>query len=300
LDRLAFSPGNNVLSEQRWQEIDVDSLTLKNPNFWKAYYEVAPGQGVMEALYGGLLKAQGECTRSLQVSVIARLGRRPEGSLASYHVTNAMGNQAVLSAANYRIGQGIELFEEEKFEQAAAAFKEILREWPQCGLASFELGLTIHHEKEQEAGRKVETQRLKKGDPRRPTQESYDLYATARKFDPMIRNAYQGEASANLVMMAKIVLPAYRSLADFSNKSISGKQLAQFGAGSQAVGLHDYALFARQIHIASKNKFDPPDLEFIRKSLEAVIDIKSVDQIADRLSTSEVEMFSFKIGDMKK
>ena len=33
-----------------WKKIDADALTIRNPNFWKAYCEFAPGQGVLEAL----------------------------------------------------------------------------------------------------------------------------------------------------------------------------------------------------------------------------------------------------------
>ena len=98
-----------------------------------------------------------------------------------------------------------------------------------------------------------------------------------------------------LVVMAKIVLPAYQVFANFSNKQISGKQLGQFGAGCQIAGLHDYALFARQVFISSKDEFDEHDLKFIRENLEPVIDKKSVDEIMDGLSKEKLVQFSLQI-----
>ncbi len=286
-----------AIEVEDWAEFDSDSLTLNNPNFWVAYYEVAPGQGVMEALYGSLLRAEGECTRSLQVSVIARMGRRTNGSLTSFHVANAMGNQIVYSAASFRIGQVIELFEKQEYENAAAGFREILDVWPQCGLASFELGLTLHHQKEHKAGRRVQTQVLPPNDPRLPTQETYDLYRTARQHDPMIRNAYQGgsEVAGNMIAMAKVVLPAYRSISDFSNRKIDGNLLALFGGGCEEIGLHDYALFTRQVFISLNNKFEPADLVFIQNNLESLIDKDTVGKIVASLSRKEVVQFSFQI-----
>ena len=278
-----------------WKKIDADALTIRNPNFWKAYYEFAPGQGVLEALCGSLLKAEGQCVRSLQVSVIARMGNRKQGSLTSYHVANATQNQIVLNAANFRIGQGIEYFEKQDFEKASTTFKEILEDWPECGLASFELGLTIHHAKEHKAGREVKTQRLEKGDPALPTQETYDLWATARNFDPMLRNACQGTDTAKIVLISKAVLPTYRLFADFSNRTVTTSQLAKFGGGCQRIGLHDYALFTRHVYISTKDKFDPPDLAFIRKSLGALIDEESVEQIAKSLSVAELAQYSLTI-----
>jgi len=281
----------------QWKDLDVEALTINNPNFWKAYYEVAPGQGVMEALYASLLKTNGQCMKSLQVSVIARLGqRKKEGSLTSFHMSNAMRNQVVFDASYFLINQGIKDFEKKEYEKAKSVFREILDQWPQCGLASFELGLTLHFQKEHKAGREVKTQGVKKGDPAAPTQETYELYETARTHDPMIRNAYQGEGQTQrLVLMAKIVLPAYRSLSNLSSKKVDSKQLGRFGAGSQAVGLHDYALFSRQVFIASKDKFDAPDLKFIKSSLLDLIGEDSAAEVIESLSKKRVPQFSLNL-----
>ena len=58
-----------------WKAIAVDDLTRNNPRFWEAMYEVAPGSGVLEAIYASMLSGNGEFSRSRHVAVIAKLGR---------------------------------------------------------------------------------------------------------------------------------------------------------------------------------------------------------------------------------
>ena len=117
----------------------------------------------------------------------------------------------------------------------------------------------------------------------------------------MIRNAYQGTEARKLVMIARIVLPAYQTFSDFSNKQISAKQLGQFGAGCQVAGLNDYALFARQVFISTKDKFDEHDIKFIRENLNQLIDEKETEAIIEKLSKEKVAQFSIRIesGDSK-
>ena len=87
---------------------------------------------------------------------------------------------------------------------------------------------------------------------------------------------------------AKVVLPAYRTFADFSNKQIQGRQLGLFGSGCQRIGLHDYALFTRQVFISAKNKFDQSDVDFIQKSVSELVGKDTSDEIAKKLSQLEL------------
>ncbi len=47
-------PENDVSD---WAAFNTNKLIRDNPLFWKAYYESAPGDGVLEAIYANLLRA---------------------------------------------------------------------------------------------------------------------------------------------------------------------------------------------------------------------------------------------------
>jgi len=204
----------------------------------------------------------------------------------------------VIDAGNARIGKGIELFDEGKLEEAAEIFKKVIDQWPQSGLASFELGLTKYHLQEKAAGRLIPKFSNKDADdPSRPSDEVLELYRVARTHDPMNRNAYQGPGvGQNLAMMARVVLPSYRKLADLSARKIDGRQLARFGVGSQEVGLHDYALFSLQVNTAVRGRFAPSDLKIIKKSLMGLVDDKTVDEIAEFLDAEQLQLHKFGFG----
>ncbi|HKB89416.1 MAG TPA: tetratricopeptide repeat protein [Opitutaceae bacterium] len=60
---LAIRDGNWI----RYERIDLDKLIRKNPHFWQAYLETAPGDPAMLMLHGCLLAAGGDVHRALLV-----------------------------------------------------------------------------------------------------------------------------------------------------------------------------------------------------------------------------------------
>ncbi len=47
-----------------WHAIDADTLIYGNPNFWRAMYEMAPGDAAINVLHTGLLVASGEIVQA--------------------------------------------------------------------------------------------------------------------------------------------------------------------------------------------------------------------------------------------
>ena len=52
---------------EEWPKVDVDALAIHNPKFWRAFYEIAPGDPGAALLYAGILLGGGENVRSLNV-----------------------------------------------------------------------------------------------------------------------------------------------------------------------------------------------------------------------------------------
>src|SRR6185312_13567085 len=51
--------------------VDVDALLTRNPMFWQAYYEIAPGDPAAMCLQAALLLVGGEAKRAEYLAVIA-------------------------------------------------------------------------------------------------------------------------------------------------------------------------------------------------------------------------------------
>ena len=60
----------------KWPKVDVGALVDRNPNFWRMYYEIAPGDPVLTLIHAGLLLSQGEAMRA---AYILELGQHRPG-----------------------------------------------------------------------------------------------------------------------------------------------------------------------------------------------------------------------------
>jgi hypothetical protein len=70
--RKATKGINLQTAPNRWPvKIDADALMTRNPNFWRAYYEIAPADFGLMILQAGLLLAAGEVSRASHVVLIA-------------------------------------------------------------------------------------------------------------------------------------------------------------------------------------------------------------------------------------
>jgi hypothetical protein len=52
------------IAADAWPALDVDALVTRNPNFWRAYYDIAPGDHALNLMHAGLLLAAGEAMRA--------------------------------------------------------------------------------------------------------------------------------------------------------------------------------------------------------------------------------------------
>src|SRR5262245_28021022 len=59
-------------SPDEWPPFDADALTIRNPHFWRMYYEIAPADPGLMLLQGGLLLSAGEAVRASHLIVVAK------------------------------------------------------------------------------------------------------------------------------------------------------------------------------------------------------------------------------------
>lgn len=59
------------VAPDRWPVLEVDALVTRNPNFWRAFYEIAPGDPGLVMLHAGLLLSAGEAVRATHLIVVA-------------------------------------------------------------------------------------------------------------------------------------------------------------------------------------------------------------------------------------
>jgi tetratricopeptide (TPR) repeat protein len=283
---------------EKWPAVDVDKLTINNPVFWAAYFETVPGNGYLEAVVAALLKANGEILRSLQIAVIARHGKFNSESTALAIKRCLNPNQRVINAASFRVGKGVEAFDSGKYDKAEKIFKDVLKDWPQFGMASYELGLTYFHQDEIAAGRKPPELGKLRIDPKTqiPGKRVYDLYAKSRAHDPMLKMGYQGSGMKDqLIVMFRVVWPAYQQISNLAAKKIDDRALESFAVGCQMVGLDDYALFARQTSVSRREKvgFGKQDAGYIKTSLNNLVPGKRTDETLKRLGGKSIKTYRF-------
>jgi len=129
---------------EEWPAVDVNALMANNPNFWQAYYEIAPGDPGLMVIHAGLLMTGGEMTRASQILVIAL--QRPEIPAAFRKAMLGLLADTVKAgkASNALVNEGIKLHDKGEYAAALRKYDEALVAWPQNGFAHYEVGYTIY------------------------------------------------------------------------------------------------------------------------------------------------------------
>lgn len=263
----------------KWNAIAVDSLLHRNPNFWKAMYEMAPGDPAISILHVGLLLASGEIDQAHNLlhllshdSEIPKLERdlllygggdlrllfpnatdgapsdsRPIGSLD-------MRVHYLLNDNSSRLKQGNRLHDSNDYEGAMNAYEAALAIWPQNSAAQYELGYTQSVSKKGDSG---------------------PFFANCRRFDPLRSEAYQGNFKPGIFQSVQQTFSVWKQglyLKERANEDVLLKfaQSCQSAAPAE-IRLHELALIARQIVVARHGRYDPQDHEFIAVSLRELV-----------------------------
>jgi tetratricopeptide (TPR) repeat protein len=277
-----------------WPALDADALMAHNPNFWQAYYEIAPGDPGLMVIQAGLLTSAGEMTRASHILVVAL--QRPgiptpfrKAMLGLLAETMKAGK-----TSNALVNEGIKLHDKGEYAAALRKYDEALAAWPQNGFAHYEVGYTIYAQSLVAAGEKPPAPGTVivngKG---KLSAKTGAAYAKARHHDPLQYMAYQGGEKAvidGFRALAAKGLPVWQKLAKEPEKRVDDRALQDFAEACQAAGIHELGLAARQVMVARRGSYAPSDHPYLTASLRKLAPGEQTDALLKRLATGVLSL----------
>jgi tetratricopeptide (TPR) repeat protein len=121
------------------QTLDVEALTERNHDYWRAMLEMAPGNMLVPVSRLTLHASNGELAKANRMAEIARYfdanQSAPSRLLGEFRELYAIFSKPFEA----RVSQGIALHDQGKFDQAIAIYEEALRDYPASPWATYEL-----------------------------------------------------------------------------------------------------------------------------------------------------------------
>lgn len=252
-----------------WPAENADELLLRNPHFWKATAEVAPGDSALLVIHVGLLAGLGELDQAYNLLQLTRHDDSiPRENLQKLQQI-LFSIAGVKNNASGTIRSGNAHYDAGRYEEAAADYQKVLAVWPNNAAAHYELGQTLPTKLERRAAE----------------------YAQSRRANPLLKEAYQGTYTAAESQKWAKVFPLVKKWNETIVKGktpASSELLLEFAGELQDIAiletrLHELALFARQIVIGRTGRYTQEDEEFISTSLRDVIDGAEVKAVVNSL-----------------
>jgi tetratricopeptide (TPR) repeat protein len=274
---------------QKGQPIDADALLVHNPNFWRAFYEIAPGDPALTILHAGLLLTGGEASRASYVIEMSRYGpaiAQDQDFKAIYDHLQAV-TQLAGKQSNALTQEGVKLFDEGDYAGAIQKYKKALALWPQNGWAHYELGYTIRTKLEVAAGEKPDLNvTVRINEKPFPSPESDRAFRKSRQHDPLQIMAYQGtdqKVIQGFLALVKTIQPGMEKLQTEQDPAAVDEILVQLADGFQEANIHELALVVRQMVVARRGRYVPADHPFISKSLRKLAPGPTTEETLKRL-----------------
>lgn len=280
------------VSPDKWPPVNVDALLTNNPNFWQAYYEIAPGDPGLNLLHGGLLLSVGESTRGSYIVAIAHQRPGIPAALQQAFEGLLINSQVFSKASNDCVNRGIALHDKGDYPGALKEYQSALDLWPQNGLAHYEIGYSLRQQQTVAAGKKkLPLNKIIVNAPQNPP-EIDAAFAKARKYDPFQFMAYQGtdpEVIRGLLALSKKGLPAWQNVKTHLHQQVDDQVLEDLAEACQIANSHDLALVTRQILVARNKRYSPLDHPFFTTSLRKLAPGQQVEDILQRLDTGTIK-----------
>ncbi|WP_406697983.1 hypothetical protein V5E97_03920 [Singulisphaera sp. Ch08] len=279
-----------------WPAVDVDALVTQNPNFWRANYEIRPGDPAWMYTHAGLLLACGEATRAQQILALARQSRGTPKQMHEALDQMLSVVASVIRDANEAVGEGIKLYDKGDKDGAIGRYRDALKVWPQNSFAHYELGLSLRAQAMEARGEvvpklgtiQVAPQQL----PKIPEVE--ECFARARRHDPLRWEAYQGagpEVLPRLVAL-QVGLKAWAVIMTSPAMRAPEEALLKTSEACQLAGVHELALAGRQVVVGRRGGLGRPDHIFISTSLRALAPGPQSEATLQYLDNPRIEMRS--------
>ncbi len=302
--RKATGGMNPEKPAEEWPAIDVNALMANNPNFWQAYYEIAPGDPGLMVIHAGLLMTGGEMTRASHILVI---GLQRPGIPAPFRKA-MLGLLAETmkagKASNSLVEDGIKLHDKGEYAAALRKYDEALAACPQNGFAYYEIGYTIYVQSLVAAGEKPPAPGtvIVNGKQELPA-KTKAAYAKARHHEPLQYTAYQGDDKAVIDGIRALVargLPVWQKLAKEPEKRVDDKTLQEFAEACQEAGIHELGLATRQVMVARRGRYAPSDHPYFTASLGKLAPGEQTDALLKRLATGVLNLRQLVVPEKEK
>jgi tetratricopeptide (TPR) repeat protein len=272
-----------------WPMIDVDALVTNNAHYWRAYYEVAPGDPAMTLLHSGLLYLGCEPQKGSYLMTIGL--QRPGIPAPVREIMEIMVRQSgpAMKESNAAVEEGIKLHDQGKYAEALKKYEAALALCPQNGHAHYEWGLTFRQQKWAAAGLAVEAKpgKIIVDDKRRLTPaEAAAAFAKARRHDPFQWHAYQGDDKEVVNSLRPFLDKGMRNWEKITKahpKLVEDPVIAGLSEGLQVGQCHDLALVTRQIVVARRGGYAPEDHPFLTTSLRKLAPGDDTEEVLKRL-----------------
>lgn len=247
--------------------LDSETLVTRNPRFWSACYEIAPGEPGFALLHAALLLCGGEAQRATVIATLGlQRGATPPGFKRGLEAIIA-GAQAAQAGSQALVRQGVILHDAQLYDAALRKFEEALALWPANGPAHYERGSTLRMKAITDAARTRQVSNSASDEePVSDPPATYESFARARRHDPFCVMAYQGNdpaARAGLMALVRTALPVWETIRKRPEAPATREELRDLAEACRDAGIAEYALVARQLLVARTRHYQGDDLEFI-------------------------------------
>ena len=273
-------------------KFDASRLSTQQPLFWRAYFEITPGDSGAMLLHAGLLLAAGEVSRAAYVLVAARQSPSIDRGMRAAVDSLLQFCQAALGKGAQQVAEAAKLHDGGSPAAAATRLRELLGLWPANALAHYELALALVAQQYAQAGRQPPARsRLSIHSEIAPAPAALDAYVKARAHDPLLIRAYQGSESQSgdaLLVLGKKIRPLWDQLARETEAKVANEDLEMLANALQDVGIAELSLAVRQVLIGREQGYDDQDRKNIARALRALAPA-AVDPVVSRLSAKKPE-----------
>jgi len=275
-------------------KIDADRLTTRNPAFWRAYYEMAPGDPGAMLLHAAMLLAGGEASRGAYLLIIARQTVEIDKGLLQAMNDLLVHAQRAINAGTQQAAEAVKLYEQGGHAAALPRLSTAIDAWPANGIAHYELGLALLAQQYAASGQQPPSRaRLGLHSELTPSKDVRAAYERARQHDPLLIRAYQGDEAASgdvLLVLGKSVRPLWDIIARDIKAETQDDVLRNLASGLREAGLAELALALGQVIIGREGgSYDEDDRKTVAAGLRPLAPA-AVDPVVRRLAQVRLEL----------
>lgn len=275
-------------------KIDVERLVSRNPTYWRAYFEMAPGDPGAMLLHASLLLAGGEASRAAYLLIIARQTVEIDKVLLQAMNELLVHAQRAIGAGTQQVAEAVKLYEQGGHAAALPRLRATLEAWPANAIAHYETGLALLAQQHTASGQSPPSRaRLGLHSDVSPSREVRAAYERARTHDPLLIRAYQGDETDSgdvLLVLGKSIRPLWDIIARDLKAETRDDELRSLAKALRDAGIAELGLALGQVVIGREGgSYDDDDRRGIASALKALAPA-AAEPVVKRLAQPRAEL----------